>query len=245
MKCFNCGAVLKTTDYCSHCGADVKLYRRMLQLSNAYYNEGLAKAKVRDLTGAVMSLRQSLKFNKKNTDARNLLGLVYFEMGEVVDALSQWIISRSFQPEKNLADDYIESIQSNPAKLEMINTTIRKYNQSLVYCEQQSYDLAIIQLKKILSTNMNLLKGHLLLALLYMHADNYGRARNELRRVLAIDRTNTRALRYMKEVDAAGGKQAEKEAVIAHKKDSIAYTSGNETIIQPVGLKDNSNFHAS
>lgn len=86
MKCFNCGAVLKTTDYCSHCGADVKLYRRMLQLSNAYYNEGLAKAKVRDLTGAVMSLRQSLKFNKKNTDARNLLGLVYFEMGEVVDA---------------------------------------------------------------------------------------------------------------------------------------------------------------
>ena len=68
MKCFNCGAVLKTTDYCSHCGADVKLYRRMLQLSNAYYNEGLAKAKVRDLTGAVMSLRQSLKFNKKNTD---------------------------------------------------------------------------------------------------------------------------------------------------------------------------------
>ena len=244
MKCFNCGAVLKTTDYCSHCGADVKLYRRMLQLSNAYYNEGLAKAKVRDLTGAVMSLRQSLKFNKKNTDARNLLGLVYFEMGEVVDALSQWIISRSFQPEKNLADDYIESIQSNPAKLEMINTTIRKYNQSLVYCEQQSYDLAIIQLKKILSTNMNLLKGHLLLALLYIHADNYGRARNELRRVLAIDRTNTRALRYMKEVDAAGGKQAEKEAVIAHKKDSIAYTSGNETIIQPVGVKDNSNFHA-
>ena len=58
MKCFNCGAVLKTTDYCSHCGADVKLYRRMLQLSNAYYNEGLAKAKVRDLTGAVMSLSE-------------------------------------------------------------------------------------------------------------------------------------------------------------------------------------------
>ena len=240
MKCFNCGAVLKTTDYCSHCGADVKLYRRMLQLSNAYYNEGLAKAKVRDLTGAVMSLRQSLKFNKKNTDARNLLGLVYFEMGEVVDALSQWIISRSFQPEKNLADDYIESIQSNPAKLEMINTTIRKYNQSLVYCEQQSYDLAIIQLKKILSTNMNLLKGHLLLALLYIHADNYGRARNELRRVLAIDRTNTRALRYMKEVNSAlnvddglknGHKSPKNEEV-------IKYQSGNETIIQPLAVKE-------
>ncbi|MDO4260984.1 MAG: tetratricopeptide repeat protein [Eubacteriales bacterium] len=243
MKCFNCGAVLKSTDYCSQCGADVKLYRRMLQLSNAYYNEGLEKARVRDLSGAVISLRQSLRLNKKNTDARNLLGLVSFEMGEVVEALSQWIISRSFQGQKNLADHYIESVQSNPAKLDTINTTIRKYNQSLVYCEQQSYDLAIIQLKKVLSMNMNLLDGHLLLALLYMKAENYGRARNELRRVLAIDRTNTRALRYMKEVDAAGGKQAEKETVV-QSKDAIAYTSGNETIIQPVGVKDNSGLHS-
>ena len=117
MKCFNCGATLKNTDYCSQCGADVKLYRKMIQLSNAYYNKGLEKAKVRDLSGAAGVLRQSLKINKKNTDARNLLGLVYFELGEVVEALTQWIISRSFQGEKNLADYYIEEIQNNPARL--------------------------------------------------------------------------------------------------------------------------------
>lgn len=242
MKCFNCGAVLKTTDYCSQCGADVKLYRRMLQLSNAYYNEGLEKAKVRDLSGAVVSLRQSLKINKRNTNARNLLGLVYFEMGEVVDALSQWIISRSFQSQKNLADYFIEAVQNNPARLETINTTIKKYNQSLLYCEQGSYDLAIIQLKKVLSMNMNLLKGHQLLALLYMKAENYGRARAELKRVLTIDRTNTRALRYMKELDDLSGKQQGKEE--EQNKDAIAYTSGNETIIQPVGVKDNSGLHS-
>ena len=46
MKCFNCGADLKDSEYCSQCGADVKLYSRMLKLSNAYYNEGLEKAKV-------------------------------------------------------------------------------------------------------------------------------------------------------------------------------------------------------
>lgn len=243
MKCFNCGAVLKDMDYCSNCGADVKLYRRMLQLSNAYYNEGLEKAKVRDLSGAVVSLRQSLKINKRNTNARNLLGLVYFEMGEVVEALSQWIISRSFQSQKNQADYYIEAVQNNPARLETINTTIKKYNQSLLYCEQGSYDLAVIQLKKVLSMNMNLLKGHQLLALLYMKMENYGRARAELKRVLAIDRTNTRALRYMKELDAAGGKQ-EKSEKEEQNKDAIAYTSGNETIIQPVGVKDNSGFHS-
>jgi len=214
----------------------------MLQLSNAYYNEGLDKAKVRDLTGAVVSLRQSLKINKRNTNARNLLGLVYFEMGEVVDALSQWIISRSFQSQKNIADYYIEAVQNNPARLETINTTIKKYNQSLLYCEQGSYDLAVIQLKKVLSMNMNLLKGHQLLALLYMKTENYGRARAELKRVLAIDRTNTRALRYMKELEDAMGKSSSKEE--EHNKDSIAYTSGNETIIQPVGVKDNSGLHS-
>ncbi|MBS6397806.1 MAG: tetratricopeptide repeat protein [Clostridiales bacterium] len=242
MKCFNCGEVLKGTDYCSSCGADVKLYRRMLQLSNAYYNEGLEKAKVRDLSGAVVSLRQSLKINKRNISARNLLGLVYFEMGEVVEALSQWIISRSFQDQKNLADYYIEAVQNNPARLETINTTIKKYNQSLVYCEQGSYDLAVIQLKKVLSMNANLLKGHQLLALLYMKCENYGRARSELKRVLAIDRTNTLALRYMKELDMAAGKQPPKEE--EKSKDAIAYTSGNETIIQPVGIKDNSGVHS-
>lgn len=243
MKCFNCGAVLKDMEYCSNCGADVKLYRRMLQLSNAYYNEGLEKAKVRDLSGAVVSLRQSLKINKRNTNARNLLGLVYFEMGEVVEALSQWIISRSFQGQKNQADYYIEAVQNNPARLETINTTIKKYNQSLLYCEQGSYDLAVIQLKKVLSMNMNLLKGHQLLALLYMKTENYGRARTELKRVLAIDRTNTRALRYLKELDASAGKEEKKEKEDKNK-DAIAYTSGNETIIQPVGVKDNSGFHS-
>ena len=43
---------------------------------------GLAKAQIRDLTGACELLRRSVRLDKKNTNARNLLGLVYFEMGE-------------------------------------------------------------------------------------------------------------------------------------------------------------------
>lgn len=214
----------------------------MLKLSNAYYNEGLEKAKVRDLSGAVLALRESLKINKKNTNARNLLGLVYFEMGMVVDALTQWIISRSFQSTKNMADKYIEAVQNNPAQLDSINTSLRKYNQALVYCQQESYDLAIIQLKKVLSVNGKLLDGHLLLALLYMKTENLSRARAELKKVLAVDCTNTKALRYMQALDqqTVEEKPQEEDA----NKDAIAYTRGNETIIQPVGVKDNSGFHA-
>lgn len=242
MKCFNCGADLKDSEYCSQCGADVKLYSKMLKLSNAYYNEGLEKAKVRDLSGAVLALRESLKINKKNINARNLLGLVYFEMGMVVDALTQWIISRSFQSTKNMADKYIESVQDNPARLDSINTSLRKYNQALVYCQQKSYDLAIIQLKKVLSVNGKLLDGHLLLALLYMKTENPGRARAELKKVLAVDCTNTKALRYMQALDQQTVEEKPREE--DSPKDAIAYTRGNETIIQPVGVKDNSGFHA-
>ena len=242
MKCFNCGADLKDSEYCSQCGADVKLYSRMLKLSNAYYNEGLEKAKVRDLSGAVLSLRESLKINKKNTNARNLLGLVYFEMGMVVDALTQWIISRSFQSTKNMADKYIEAVQNNPARLDSINTSLRKYNQALVYCQQESFDLAIIQLKKVLSVNGKLLDGHLLLALLYMKTENLSRARAELKKVLAVDCTNTKALRYMQALDQQTVEEKPQEE--DSNKDAIAYTRGNETIIQPVGVKDNSGFHA-
>ncbi len=242
MKCFNCGADLKDSEYCSQCGADVKLYSRMLKLSNAYYNEGLEKAKVRDLSGAVLALRESLKINKKNTNARNLLGLVYYEMGMAVEALTQWIISRSFQSSKNIADEYIESIQNNPARLDTVNTSLRKYNQALVYCQQGSYDLAIIQLKKVLSVNGKLLDAHLLLALLYMKVENYARARNEIKKVLAVDCNNTRALRYLKELNRETDKEQPKEE--EKNKDYIAYTRDNETIIQPVGVKDNSGFHA-
>ena len=89
MFCYNCGCQLSEHDFCTACGADVSLYKKIMSMSNRFYNDGLEKAGVRDLTGAINSLRQSLKFNKNNIEARNLLGLVYFETGEVVAALSE------------------------------------------------------------------------------------------------------------------------------------------------------------
>ncbi len=70
-------------------------------------------------------------------------------MGEVVAALSEWVISKNQQPKKNIADDYINMIQTNPTRLDTINQTIKKYNQALTYCHQDSLDLAVIQLKKV------------------------------------------------------------------------------------------------
>lgn len=216
-------------------------YNKIIRISNTLYNIGLEKAKVRDLSGAAECLRKSLRFYKANTQARNLLGLVYFEMGETVDALSEWVISRSLQLEDNIAEQYLESIQSNRAKLNTINQTIKKYNQALLYCKQDSQDLAIIQLKKVLSLNPNLIKGHQLLALLYMQEGRYEQAKKELRAAGRIDANNTLTLRYLKEVNLQlHGEQPSQKNSRKEKEEQIAYQSGNETIIQPANFKDNS-----
>ena len=85
--------------------------RKNQQIANSFYNLGLEKARIRDLSGAAQCLKKSLHFNKYQTDARNLLGLIYYENGEVADALVQWVISLNLQPEDNLADHYLDEIQ--------------------------------------------------------------------------------------------------------------------------------------
>lgn len=241
MICYNCGGRLSEHDFCTGCGADVSTYKKIMSISNRFYNDGLEKAGVRDLSGAIISLRQSLKFNKHNIEARNLLGLVYFEMGEVVSALGEWVISKNLRPKKNIADDYIDMIQSNQARLDSINQTIKKYNQALVYCRQNSLDLATIQLKKVLSLNPKLVKAHQLLALLYINGEEWDKARKELNKCIQIDTNNTMTLRYLKEVEhmlapEEGAKAASKKK--SQTTDAVVYQSGNETIIQPVNVRE-------
>ena len=239
MFCYNCGCQLSEHDFCTACGADVSLYKKIMYVSNLYYNEGLEKASVRDLTGAVTSLRQSLKFNKNNIEARNLLGLVYFEMGEVVAALSEWVISKNLRPEKNIADDYISRLQSNSARLDSINQTIKKYNQALVYCMQDSKDLAVIQWKKVVSLNPRFIRAHQLLALLYMDSEQWERAERELRKCMDIDRNNTQTLRYLKEVELMLVPDESAKQLPKRKKDeAVRYQSDNEIIIQPLNVKE-------
>lgn len=248
MRCYKCGAKLSEKNWCTSCGTDVVLYKKIVRMSNVYYNDGLAKAQVRDLSGAIISLKHCLKYNKQHVMARNLLGLVYFEIGETVAALSQWILSNNLQKENNIAEDYIKMLQSNQSKLDGINQTIHKYNLSLEYCRQDSEDLAIIQLKKLLSINGNLVKGHQLLALLYMKQNAYEKARKQLQKAIKIDSNNTVTLHYLKELDEMSGikkvsrdsqKHDEEQIQVLNSSDNqIAYRSGNEMIIQPAVVKE-------
>lgn len=237
MNCYNCGAQLDRKDICSNCGADVRIYKKIIMASNAYYNDALEKASVRDLSGAIESLKTSLRFYKMNIDARNLIGLIYFEMGEVVAALTEWVISKNYQPKDNIASRYLDEIQNNQGRLDTINQTIKKYNQALLYCQQDSRDLAIIQLKKVLSLNPKLVRGHQLLALLYIQEQKYDQAKKSLRNAGKIDANNTVTLRYLKEANL--GIRESNPNRKNKNDDLISYQSGNETIIQPHYLKEN------
>ena len=238
MICYKCGHEAGREEQCPSCGADISVFQRIVKISNEYYNDGLQKAKVRNLSGAIISLKQSLKFYKYNIDARNLLGLVYYEIGEVVQALSEWVISANYQPEDNIATKYLKEVHNNRNQLEAANQTIKKYNQALTYCRQDSKDLAIIQLKKVLSLNPRLVKGHQLLALLYMESGHLEKAKHALRNAGKIDTDNTTTLRYLKEVNQRikekGGDRKKKND------DLISYQSGNETIIMPKRFRESS-----
>lgn len=239
MKCNKCGATLTDSSFCNKCGTNVVIYKKLISASNAFYNRGLEKAQVRDLSGAAEDLRDSLKIYKKNIPARNLLGLVYFEMGDIVSALSEWIVSKNYQPENNVANAYIDDVQKNSGRMESYNTSLKKYNQSLLYAQQGSLDLAVIQLKKVLSLNENFVQAHLLLALVAIETDQMELARKELKKVLHIDRGNTLAISYLGETEQAKSKNSEKRTSKISK-DAVTYTSGNETIIQPKSFQENS-----
>lgn len=204
MRCPRCNAEVSfKKDRCDNCGQELRNYRRVFSASNICYNRGLEQARVRDLSGAVTSLHKSLKFNKLNTSARNLLGLIYFEEGEIVSALSEWVISKHFQEEHNDADYYIQMIQSNPNRLESYSQMVKKYNSALFSAQHGDEDMAIIQLKKVVSMNPKYIRAHQLLALLYMQTgkrEDRVRAYKLMKSISNVDVTNTTTLAYLKEL---------------------------------------------
>ena len=204
MVCPNCGSNMSDKrKRCERCGNDLTIYKKVLSASNLFYNDGLARAKVRDLSGAIISLRKSLELNKLNINARNLLGLVYYEMGEMVAAISEWVISKHFKPEDNDADEYINKVQSNLTKLDSLNQAIKRYNTALGLAKQGSDDLAIIQLKKVVSLNTNFIRAYQLLALILIKTGEKEKARKYLQKIAKIDVTNTTTLKYLKEIEIA------------------------------------------
>lgn len=198
--CLHCGAQVKKNGYCSACNMPESVLKKAFNTSDYYYNIGYDKASARDLSGAIEALNTSLRYNKANIMTRNLLGLIYYEMGETVLALSHWVMSDNYQSADNLASKYLKEIKSDSSKLEEADVISKKFNTALSYAANYDYDLALIQLKSVLGTNPHFVKGYLLLALIHIQDSNYEKARTVIRKVLSIDRANPVAIHYLREM---------------------------------------------
>ena len=210
--------------------------------ANSYYNRGLEMAKERNLSGAARFLKRTLQFNKYHTDARNLLGLIFYEMGETSDALIQWVISINLQPDNNRADHYLDEVQRKPGQLEIASQMVKKFNQALFYAQNDSDDLAVLQLKRIVDEKPNFVKAHLLLALLYMEHGDYVKAGKSLFKVLQIDNNNEKATRYMEYVKEHTGKaEVEKRKL----KNAFSHREmQDDDVILPPTYKENTGWQS-
>lgn len=201
MECFRCGSpVIESLDKCVRCGEDLSKYKKAVWASNVYYNIGLERAKAKDLSGAVMVLKQSLSLNKANIEARNLLGLVYYQMGEIADATEQWYISRGLRIKDNKSAGYLTKIRTHKGKYDYYAKAVTKLNQAIDSAKIGNKDVALLQAKKVINMNPNYVKAYLLLALLYIENGEYAKAERTLKRVRKIDCVNSTAIRYEREL---------------------------------------------
>lgn len=199
MICPKCGTSLTSKmTVCEKCGYDAGVLIKAHKLACYFYNKGLERAKIKDITGAISMLKRAVQLDKELIDARNLLGLCYLQIGEAGDAIAQWEYSKNISDYNPVADRYLSIMESNPVKLSHYRTAIRKYNSALDQMRQGADDHALIQLKRAVSHNPDYVKAWQLLALIYIHNEDYDRARKSLKRSLKTDIANPLSLRYVK-----------------------------------------------
>ena len=246
MTCPNCGQKYERGNSCPNCNMDAVLYNGAVRISDALYNKGLAKIKVSDLSGAIDCLSRSISINKNNTHARNLLGLVQYEIGHIGEALKNWVISCGLQRTDNPAKDYIDVIQKGASILERYNDAIRIYNQALKDLRQKSDDMALIKLKQATELNPKFTDALNLLALCYFIQNDKAKAIATAERVLAIDSGNIIALSYYNELSPSSRPAAHKTN-LARKQRSTAHSQEERAVIpyKKVVLHErrNVNFH--
>ena len=199
-KCPNCGYKIASGNICPACGEDVVLKAKAVNISVRLYNQGLEMAKNKDLSGAVETLKNSILFDKTNINARNVLGLVYYEMGQMADALVQWIVSQSMKSDKNPAAEYLQIYEENTRSSEKMEDSVSLYNEALSYVKQKNDDLAIIRLKKALDINGKFIQALNLLSLCYLMRGRNNDALDIVNKVLRMDVNNPIALGYYRQL---------------------------------------------
>ena len=164
--------------------------REFRQISNRFYNLAIDRAVERDLFGATLLLKKSLSFNSKNTNARNLLGLIFYEEGAVTEAIVQWLVSRDlFKNELNPANEFLKKVQNDDETSKLFES-VKIYNQAIDDIRFDRNDLAMIKLNKAVILNPHNVKAMYLLSILFLQIKDHIKAGSYLLRCQKIDTGN-------------------------------------------------------
>lgn len=198
---------------CEGCDVDRRFYSKLSIISNKLYNEAVEEANKGEITKSIRSLKKSIEFDKKNVRARNLLGLCYYKIGKLTDAIKEWVISVNIKPENNLAQEYLEDIEENPDVIEKYNNAYRLYNDALDFLKHGDEDVAIINLKNVIKSIPNFIDAKTVLGLCYVNQNHLDEGIKEFEEVLDIDSDNQLILEYIKDL---------KSNYVSNKLDSIS-----------------------
>ncbi len=206
MKCLRCGGEIHKNDrHCHTCGSDVAIMIKLKKISDKYYNRAINLVKFSNLTGALYCLKQSIGFNKHNIEARNLIGLVYLETGEVGEAFKHWLLSASYQKTGNKAVGYMEYTKENIVEFDKMDMGIKLYNEALSIMKtinlksedtekiRRRLDTVVNKLKGAIDFNPRLLKAVNLMTLCYIILGERSKALELTKSVLYTDTSNPQA----------------------------------------------------
>ncbi len=171
------------------------LQKKVEVLSNLRYNGAIECCRENRISDAINLLNEALKLNKKNISARNLLGLCFYQIGRVAEALINWVISYKYKITDNIAIDYIAELESD-RKSKDLYQAIGKYNEALDFAKKGNTDMAILNLKKAIDLNKNFIDAMNLLSLCYAEKGREVEAFKMAEKVLKIDTTNSIAIKY-------------------------------------------------
>ncbi len=174
--------------------------RKISSVSHKCYNRALALCGEDKISDAIVALKESISLDKKNIDALNLLGLCYYRLGRITEAIIQWNRSKSMKITDNIAIDFLISADNDKDTEKMLES-VTNYNEALAFARDNNTDMAIMCLKKALDKNKYFVPACDLLALCYMERGNNSDALSLLRRALKTDRSDSIALEY---AEAAG-----------------------------------------
>ncbi len=213
MKCMKCNSSLTESGYCPKCGYNISHLIKSKNTAGWYYNLALQKAKNRELSEASALLEIALSFDKDHIDARNLLGLIYHEMGQVARAMHQWVISINIDIEDNIAVEYLQQYQEDEYAMQKADRGVNLYNQTLYSARLGKEGMALLKIEECCFVAPNFVDAHLLRILLYMNKGDWEQAKKAIKDVLKIDRHNATALRYLREIPNYDAEEQYKEAI--------------------------------